>query len=243
MKSAIHELYAAVLQAKLSEFQRNTFSNIQTTLIFLVGVVFACRFPIYFSRFLWYNLVNHQLEITRIATTMEIIIYGSQYGTAKQYAEELAQKTDIDVTSYEDVTEINRYDTVIYVGSLYAGGVLGMKKTLAKMKLCHGKKLIIATVGLADPTDTENTDNIKNSMKKQLSNELYEKAHIFHLRGGIDYSRLNFKHKTMMGLLYKKAVRLPEEKKTAEVKAMLETYNKKVDFIDFDSLTAIVNDI
>ena len=31
--------------------------------------------------------------------------------------------------------------------------------------------------------------------------------------GGIDYSRLNFKHKTMMGLLYKKAIGLPEEKK------------------------------
>ncbi|MBQ3258195.1 MAG: hypothetical protein IJA67_12415, partial [Oscillospiraceae bacterium] len=61
--------------------------------------------------------------------------------------------------------------------------------------------------------------------------------------GGIDYSRLSFKHKTMMGLLYRKAVGLPEEKKTAEVKAMIETYNKKVKFVDFDSLTAIVNDI
>ncbi|MBP3324391.1 MAG: hypothetical protein J6M16_09375, partial [Clostridia bacterium] len=59
----------------------------------------------------------------------------------------------------------------------------------------------------------------------------------------IDYSRLSFKHKTMMGLLYRKAVGLPEEKKTAEVKAMIETYNKKVEFVDFDSLTAIVNDI
>ena len=46
-----------------------------------------------------------------------------------------------------------------------------------------------------------------------------------------------------MGLLYKKAVKLPEEKKTAEVKAMIETYNKKVDFVNFDSLTAIVNNI
>ena len=91
--------------------------------------------------------------------------------------------------------------------------------------------------------NTENTDNIRNGMKRQLSKELYENAHIFHLRGGIDYSRLSFKHKTMMGLLYKKAVRLPEEKKTAEVKAMIETYNKKVDFVDFDSLAPIVNDI
>ncbi len=36
---------------------------------------------------------------------------------------------------------------------------------------------------------------------------------------------------------------VPEEKKTAEIKAMIETYNKKVDFVNFDSLTAIVNDL
>ncbi|MBE6859136.1 MAG: hypothetical protein E7498_06885 [Ruminococcus sp.] len=174
---------------------------------------------------------------------MKIIVYGSQYGTAQQYAEELARKTNIDLKSYEKVTDINRYDTVIYVGGLYAGGVLGMKKTLAKMLQCQRKKVIIVTVGLADPMNTENTANIRNGMKRQLSKELYENAHIFHLRGGIDYSRLSFKHKTMMGLLYKKAVRLPEEKKTAEVKAMIETYNKKVDFVDFDSLAPIVNDI
>ena len=74
-----------------------------------------------------------KLEYVGKATTMKIIIYGSQYGTAKQYAEELARKTSINLKSYEDVTDINRYDTVIYVGGLYAGGVLGMKKTLAKM--------------------------------------------------------------------------------------------------------------
>ena len=85
-----------------------------------------------------------KLEYVGKATTMKIIIYGSQYGTAKQYAEELARKTSIDLKSYEDVTDINRYDTVIYVGGLYAGGVLGMKKTLAKMSQCQSKKIIIA---------------------------------------------------------------------------------------------------
>ncbi len=172
---------------------------------------------------------------------MKIIIYGSQYGTARKYAEELAKRTNIEIKSYKDVTDIDQYNTVVYIGSLHAGGVLGMKKTLAKISQCQKKKIIIATVGLADPADTENTDKIKNSMKRQLSKELYENAYIFHLRGGINYSCLNFKHKTMMGLLYKKAVGLPEEKKTAEIKAMIETYNQKVNFVDFESLNRLTD--
>ena len=172
---------------------------------------------------------------------MKIIIYGSQYGPARKYAEELAKRTNIEIKNYKDVTDIDQYNTVVYIGSLYAGGVLGMKKTLAKISQCQKKKIIIATVGLADPADTENTDKIKNSMKRQLSKELYENAYIFHLRGGINYSCLNFKHKTMMGLLYKKAVGLPEEKKTAEIKAMIETYNQKVNFVDFESLNRLTD--
>lgn len=44
----------------------------------------------------------------------------------------------------------------------------------------------------------------------------------------------------MMSLLYKKAKRLPEEKKTAEVKAMIETYNKKVNFVVLNCLGDII---
>ena len=172
---------------------------------------------------------------------MKIIIYGSQYGTTRKYADELAKRTNIECKSYEDVIDIDQYNTVIYIGGLYAGGVLGMKKTLAKISQCQNKKIIIVTVGLADPMDADNTDNIKSNMKRQLSKKLYENAHIFHFRGGIDYSYLNFKHKTMMGLLYKKAVGLPEEKKTAEIKAMIETYNQKVDFVDFESLNQLID--
>lgn len=32
---------------------------------------------------------------------MKVIIYGSQYGTAKQYAEELSKKTNIKAESYK----------------------------------------------------------------------------------------------------------------------------------------------
>ena len=172
-----------------------------------------------------------------------IIIYGSHYGTTKQYAEELSRRTNIEAISFENVKEINNYDKIIYLGGLYAGGVLGMTKTLKKLNKISNKTIILVTIGLSDPTDEKNINNIRNNIKSQIQKEIFEKAKIFHLRGGIDYSKLNFVHKTMMKLLYNAVKNLPNEKQTAENRAMIETYNKKVDFIDFSGLDKIINEI
>ena len=172
-----------------------------------------------------------------------IIVYGSNYGTTKQYADELSRRTNMKVISFKKVNQqINDYDNIIYLGALYAGGVLGMSKTLKKLNNILNKKIIIVTVGLSDPTDEVNKNNIRNNIKNQISKEVFEKAKIFHLRGGIDYSKLNFAHKTMMKLLYNAVKNLPKEKLTAEDRAMIETYNKNVNFIDFSSLDEIISE-
>ena len=172
-----------------------------------------------------------------------IIIYGSHYGTTKQYAKELSRRTNIEAISFKNVKEINDYNNIIYLGGLYAGGVLGMSKTIKKLKNVRSKKIIIATVGLSDPTDEINKKNIKDNIKRQILKKVFEKAKIYHLRGGVDYSKLNFIHKTMMKLLHNTVKNLSEEKQTREDRAMIETYNKKVNFIDFSSLDKIINEI
>ena len=172
-----------------------------------------------------------------------IIIFGSCYGTTKQYADELSGRIGCEAVSFENVSDINAYQTIIYMGGLYAGGVQGMKKTLKKLSDISDKNICIVTVGLADPTDKKNIEHIRKNIKTQVSEELYNKALVFHLRGGIDYSELNFLHKKMMGMVYKKAVSVPEEERDAEISAMIETYNKQVDFVDFDSLDSIVQSL
>ena len=136
-----------------------------------------------------------------------LIIYGSQYGTTKRYAEKFSQMTGIPCTNYEELKDLAGYDKVIHFGGLYAGGVKGLKDTLKALP--DGAKLIIVTVGLADVHDKENTDNIKKSIRKQVPERLYNEVAIFHLRGGIDYKKLNLRHRAMMTLLYNKAKHLP----------------------------------
>ena len=174
---------------------------------------------------------------------MKIIIYGSEYGTTRQYAEELSKKTGIEAEEYTDVDDINQYDTIVYIGALYAGSVLGMKKTLNKISDVKDKKIIIATVGLADPNDEDNRDTIRANIKKQLPEDVFNQASIHFLRGGIDYSKLGIKHKTMMSFIHRKVKGLKEEEMNAEIKAVVETYGKTVDYMDFDTLNPIIDEI
>ena len=170
-----------------------------------------------------------------------LIIYGSQYGATKRYAEKFAEMTHFPVASYEDVKTLTDYERIIYFGALYAGGVKGLKNTVKK--LSPNTKLIIVTVGLADVCDQENISNIRNSIRKQVPEHLLKAASVFHLRGGIDYSKLNFKHRTMMKMLYHSLKSKPAESLTQEDKTFIETYNKKVDFVDYDSLKQIAETI
>ena len=172
-----------------------------------------------------------------------IIIYGSEYGTAKKYADELSRRTGIEAVSFKDAADLSEYSTAIYIGAIYAGGVLGLAKTLKKLGDLKGKRLFIATVGVTDPGDTEYMSSIDNAAAKNLAPEIREKARIFHLRGGIDYTNLSFKHRTLLKMLYKRAVKLPEEKKTADIRAIIETYGKTVDYTDYSALDMITAEL
>ena len=170
-----------------------------------------------------------------------LIIYGSQYGTTKRYAEKFAEMTHFPVISYEDIKTLTEYERIIYFGGLYAGGIKGLKSTIKKIS--PNTKLIIVTVGLADVSDRRNIDNIRNSIRKQVPERLLNASSVFHVRGGIDYSKLNFKHKIMMKILYRSLKNKPVESLTQEDKALMETYGKKVDFTDYDLLKQVAEAI
>ena len=138
-----------------------------------------------------------------------IIVYGSQYGSTRRYAEKLSEQTGIPAVSYKDAPALSDKKIIVYLGGLYAGGILGLMKTLRGFSLRDGQKLLIVTVGLADPNEPENQNNIRASLQRQLPARLLDRAKVFHLRGGIDYQKLSFGHRTMMKLLYQSLRRTP----------------------------------
>lgn len=170
----------------------------------------------------------------------KIIIYGSKYGTTERYAIELSRRTGISAYSYNTLKDLSDYDVIIYLGGLYAGGVLGLSDTVKLMPANQEQRLIVITVGLADTNDKTNTDSIKSSIEKLLPKHIFKCTEIFHLRGGIDYQTLTSLHKIMMKFMYHQEKKIPPEKRSSETKEFIRTYNQKIDFVDFESLNSVI---
>ena len=147
-----------------------------------------------------------------------IIIYASQYGSTKRYAEHLSAITGIKCVSRKDSEDIQNYERIIYLGALFAGSVFGLKKFATTVT---SQELIVITVGLVDTQDDENIRYIRNNIKSQIPTHLYDEDKIFFMHG--------------------KLSRMAEEELNAESKIILETYGKKVDYVDFNTLLPIVS--
>jgi len=162
------------------------------------------------------------------------VIYKSHYGTAKQYAEWIAEATNAELFEASTIKppQLMEFDTIIYGGGLYAGGILGAK--LVAKNPC--KSLVVFTVGLADPAVTDFSD----IMAKQFPPEILAKLRVFHLRGAVDYSKLSFIHKALMSIVKKRAEKTPIEKRSDEDKTLLETYGGKPDFMNRETILPLV---
>lgn len=85
-----------------------------------------------------------------------VVIYKSKYGSAQRYAQWIADEVKADLFERSKITlnDILKYDTIVYGGSLYAAGILGIsliKKNFDKLK---DKKVIVFSVG-ASPAHPE----------------------------------------------------------------------------------------
>lgn len=171
-----------------------------------------------------------------------VVIFQSKYGSTKKYAQWIAEELSCDIFERKDVKAgvLEAYDTIIYGGGLYAGGVSGIDLLVKNFDKIANKNLILFTCGLGDPLEPRNTENIKSGLKKVLSPQMQEKIKVYHLRGAIDYSKLSFVHKSMMAMLHKVVLKKNPATLSDEDKEMLQTYGQTVDFTNKESIAPIL---
>ncbi|MDR2697614.1 MAG: flavodoxin domain-containing protein [Holophagales bacterium] len=160
------------------------------------------------------------------------VIYKSAYGTTKRYAEWIADELDAELMEYKTVSSslLGEYDIIVYGGGLYASGILGADLVAKR----HCENIVLFTVGLANPAKTDYTEIMEKS-------GLTEGAGVFHLRGGIDYKKLNLVHKGMMAMMKKMSIdKKSYEELNSEERAFVDTYGGKVDFTDKGAIAPLI---
>jgi len=170
------------------------------------------------------------------------VIYKSQTGFTKKYAEWIAEELLTDIFEVSKVTSdmLIQYDTIIYGGSLHAVGISGVKLITENINILKDKKVIVFATG-ASPE----RENVINEVRdKNFTLDQQKKIKFFYLRGGFNYKGLKMVDKFLMQLLKFKIKSKKREELTSDEIGMLAVFDKPVDFMrkkDIDKIIGYVN--
>lgn len=167
-----------------------------------------------------------------------IVLYKTKYGSAKRYAEWIAEETGggLYESSEVSIDKLQDYKIIVHVGSLYAVGILGFSLIKDNFEKLKDKKIIIVTVG-ATPARPEALEEVRNS---NFTDEMKQRVHYFHVRGAFDYSRLNAVDKIMMFLLKLKIQSKRAEQRDKDEIGMLASYKRPTDWTNRKSIQPII---
>ncbi len=170
-----------------------------------------------------------------------LILYRSLYGSTEQYARWIHEELPSQVDSFDNIDkyDIADYDTIIVGEGVYAGQLKAAKQLVPVIEKYPDKKFIFFIVGIADMESRENSDKLYSDLAKAMGSAI-EKTKVFFLRGVLDYDKMNLKHKTMMWMLVKYLKTKAEEDLPKDGNQLIETYGKRVSFIDKDSIEPLV---
>ena len=169
-----------------------------------------------------------------------LVAYKTKYGTTKTYAEWIAEETGADLIEAKHVTleRLLNYDTIVYCGALYAGGMLGFSRIRKQYAALKGKRLIVVAVGAT----TQKEKALEEVRNGNFMPEMKD-VPLFVLRGGIDYKKMGIVDRVLMFLLVSSIRRKGLETLDADSKGLLASYNKTVSFVNRRHIAPVVEAI
>lgn len=161
---------------------------------------------------------------------MKAIVYESNTGYTKKYAELLANKAGLPVYERKEAGKhLEKGDEIIYMGWMFAGNVIGYKKAVKRYSV-----KAVCGVGMGRPTP-------------KVSQDIIEKYHIsdiklFYLQGGFDMNKLHGVYKLMMKTMSKTVGEniKKKETKTDEELEMLNMMQNGGEFVNEGNLKPVL---
>ena len=167
-----------------------------------------------------------------------IILYQSKYGASRKYAMWLQEKTGFLCHNMKEGTpgDLDQFDTVIYIGGIYASGIAGISYLKRNWGILRDKKVVILYV-CASPYD----ENAREAMKKYNLPELMQQVPVFYGRGAWDKENMSFKDRTLCGILQKAIAKKKPEELEPWMEALLEAGDSAADWTDPAYLEPVLN--
>ena len=166
-----------------------------------------------------------------------IILYQSKYGATKKYADWISEATGFECveTKKANIKEVEKYDTIILGGGIYAMGIAGLSFLKKNIDLLSDKKIIVFFC-CASPYDEDAFQQIRgHNMKDKLSDIPF-----FYCRGAWDMDSMSFKDKIMCKMLIKEVSKKDPADYEIWEKAIMEARENKCDWTDKKYLDPIL---
>lgn len=164
-----------------------------------------------------------------------IVIYKSNTGFTKKYAEWIAEALSCSAVSVENAKTIklSEYDTLVFGGWFFAGSLKGLKEMKEKLIAFNGKKILFAT-GSRPAQDP----GAMQALNACLTQEERKTISTFYMQGGLDYTRMGLVHKMMMKMM---SSMLKKQKgvDSAEYKVISQSF----DATDKTAIQPLINEI
>lgn len=157
-----------------------------------------------------------------------IVIYNSQTGFTKRYAQWIAKKTGADCVELSEAKKrsMDAYEAIIFGGWACAGGISKLRWFKGNMDQWAGKKLIVFCVG-GSPIDSP---SIETALKNNFSEAEFKKVNVFYCPGGFCYEKMSASSRLMMKLFLKTLK--AKKDKTEEEREMIKMISASYDISD-----------
>lgn len=173
------------------------------------------------------------------------VVYGSQYGFGKRYAQMIADALTEDGREVS-LTEAGRYrvsadavpEVLVFVSSNYAGHLTHIDVFQGAAAAYPEARLVLLTVGMSS---AKREDRARELWATNLDEHLLARTETFHARGGIDYGRLTPKHRMMMAGVRAMIAAKPARSRHPEDQEMLDTYGTGLDAVSADNIAPVLS--
>lgn len=141
------------------------------------------------------------------------VIYTSQTGFTKRYAQWIAEAAGADCFELSDARkkELSAYEAIVFGGWACAGSISKLSWFTSNMDKWTDKKLIVFCVG-GSPADTP---DIETAVKKNFTEAELKRVDVFYCPGGFNYEKMSLPSKLMMKMFFK-ALKAKKDKTEGE---------------------------